>query len=1062
MNEQIMDSSYKKLVTDLSEAIKQQKLVIFVGAGVSIFQGYPNWNNYVDHLIKYWQGHVLAESKNRNIGIEQIQIFDLILSKSDISNKRKVELVNQELKIIFENDFENRRLDFEKAFFKNLLPYSTVNPTLQHLASLNAILITSNYDYEIENHFKLLKNTVTTVNDLNEFQKIKKGNLFPGDILHIHGTPDCDVKYFVSSSADYSQTYLRNRKNYNDLVKWFKNTRPTVLFIGAGLEEDEILSLLHEGSKNYALMKEEKSSNSKVDEHYKTIVENFFNSENHTQIVWFGNKFEDLPVFTEKLVSDINKELGIHELHIEWKKLLNPLVTQETYNKSLDSISSDSNYLCSLINRVIEIDNPQLNSLLLGGILQGKTMKQIKSGSFPLFWKFIYNNIEKLCKDDWEKIYSIIIQGSQNCYMDDMYVVYNRAIEKTFFDNEKLNELREVISEDSNVINSSFNKDSTLLGYWFVKTFERNDNYLYIEDVGELEFDLNLYNIEKIASVLNNSQKYRYYSFEYLQEENDNIELFYQLAKTNKLFLEGESFQVSVPDKLLDTRLVQKLLVQLDNETGLNQNLVNKLIEYIDFSDIHFGEELNTFVNKHRRIINKEIPEKPYRNIIYQMDGGFVSQFSFITQEMLIEYKESELLDILVNSEDEQRRSSFLEEETVRETESFLISVLKNSNELSEKVSNLLKNHIEKLFSKFKRLYTEIIISSEVSEELKKFVKEKYLEKFDNVSFDDNDEKFFKYFVTQQDVEQTIFEKILTVDPNKLSTLRDDNKRLNMFHFINSELGSYLQCLISLINNHSEYSRKVVQKVDTIIDSNYKEIVQGALISEYDDVMKLNITYHTFLGYTYYHSILTSEAAEIFIDVIKELLNQKIEDNQILSKVYLVALEFIDPTKETVELSQNNYAIMINIIFRDEYEFKYSKQWLQELFRQDTKVNYLETISDLFYRENVNHRRLFSFIEELKNLISNYKFKLRSYRVNYLLNEESVKDNSLLRDFLLLLLENDMLEKDYYYLDNIKHIIKSLSVEERNDVLQIVQRQKNCTPPELEEIQNLINDLSIE
>lgn len=234
-----------------------------------------------------------------------------------------------------------------------------------------------------------------------------------------------------------------------------------------------------------------------------------------------------------------------------------------------------------------------------------------------------------------------------------------------------MNELREVISEDSNVINSSFNKDSTLLGYWFVKTFERNDNYLYIEDVGELEFDLNLYNIEKIASVLNNSQKYRYYSFEYLQEENDNIELFYQLAKTNKLFLEGESFQVSVPDKLLDTRLVQKLLVQLDNETGLNQNLVNKLIEYIDFSDIHFGEELNTFVNKHRRIINKEIPEKPYRNIIYQMDGGFVSQFSFITQEMLIEYKESELLDILVNSEDEQRRSSFLEEETVRETENF-------------------------------------------------------------------------------------------------------------------------------------------------------------------------------------------------------------------------------------------------------------------------------------------------------------------------------------------------------------------------------------------------------
>ncbi|HEL1912555.1 TPA: SIR2 family protein [Streptococcus suis] len=1055
-----MDSSYKRLVTDLSEAIKQQKLVIFVGAGVSISQGYPNWNEYVGHLIKYWQGQVLAESKNKNIGIEQIKIFDLI-SKLDVSNKRKVELVNQELKIIFKNDFENRRLDFEKAYFKHLLPFSTINPTLQHLASLNAILITSNYDYEIENHFKLLKNTVKTINDLNEFQQSRKGKLVPGDILHIHGTPDCDVKYFVSSSADYSRTYLKNKKNYKDLVNWFQNTRPIVLFIGASLEEDEILSLLHEGSKNYALMKEEKSSSSKVDEHYKTIVENFFNSENHTQIIWFGDKFDDLPVFTERLVADINKELGIHELHIEWKKLLNPSVAQETYNKSLDSISSDSNYLSSLINRVIEIDNPQLNSLLLGGVLQGETIKQIKSGSFPLFWKFISKNFVELDNHDWEKIYSIIIQGNQNCYMDDMYIVYNRAIEKAIFNNEKLNELREVISEDSDVINSSFNQDSTLLGYWLVNTFERNDDYLYIEDDSELEVNLNPINIEKMVNAIKDSQKYRYYSFEHLQKENDNIELFYQLVKTNRLFLDGESFIVKVPDELLDTRLVQKLLVQFDNETGLNQTLVNKLIEYIDFSDTHFGEELNTFVNKHKGIIDKEIPEKPYRNMIFSMEGGWVSQYSFLTIEDLVEYDEAELLDILENSEDEQKRSSFLEEETIRETENFLISVLKNSSELSEKVSNLLKNHSKKLFSKFKRLYAEIIISSEVSEELKNFVKEKYLEKFDIVSFDDNDEKFFKYFITQQDAEQSIFEKLLTVDPNKLSTLRDDNKLLDIFHFINSELGSYLQCLISLIINHSEYSPQVVLKVNEIKDPNYKEIVQGALISEYDDTTKIKITYHTFLGYSYYHTSVTSEAARIFTDVIRQLLNKTIEDNQILDRVFMIALECINPIDEAFDLSQNNYAIMINIVFRDEYEFKYSKQWLQELFKRDSKVNYLETISDLFYRENVSHRRLFSFIEELKNLISNYKFKLRSYSVNNLLNKESVKDNSLLRDFLLLLLEHDLLENDYYYLDTIKHIIKLLSIEERNNILQIVQRQKNCTPPEIEEIQNLINDLSL-
>ncbi|HFU4386233.1 TPA: hypothetical protein ACGO9L_002163, partial [Streptococcus suis] len=428
--------------------------------------------------------------------------------------------------------------------------------------------------------------------------------------------------------------------------------------------------------------------------------------------------------------------------------------------------------------------------------------------------------------------------------------------------------------------------------------FEKNDNYLYIEDGSEFEVNLNPINIEKMVNAIKNSQKYRYYSFEHLKKENENIKLFYQLVKTNRLFLEGKSFLENIPDKLLDTRLVQKLLVQFDNETGLNQNLVNKLIEFIDFSDILFGEELNTFVNKHKGIISKEIPEKPYRNMIYQMEGGWVSQYSFLTIEDLVEYDEAELLDILVNSEDEQRRSSFLEEETVRETENFLISVLKNSDELSEKVSNLLKNHIEKLFSKFKRIYAEIIISSEVSEELKNFVKEKYLEKFDNVSFDDNDKKFFKYFITQQDAEQSIFEKLLTVDLNELSTFRDDNKRLDMFHFINSELGSYLQCLISLIINHSEYRHQVVSKIDAIKESNYKEIVQGALISEYDDTTKINITYHTFLGYSYYHTSVTSEAARIFTDVIRQLLNKTIEDNQILDRVFMIALECINPIDE--------------------------------------------------------------------------------------------------------------------------------------------------------------------
>ncbi|MCB5132247.1 SIR2 family protein, partial [Streptococcus mutans] len=505
------DTEYaKKLAKDLSKSIKQQKLVIFVGAGVSISQGYPNWDNYIEHLIKYWQGQILAESDEKKLGREHHLIFDLI-SKSDISNKRKVDLVNYELKNVFGEDFEKRRLDFERGYFKNLLPYSLVNPVLESLASLDAIFITSNYDYEIENHAKRLKNTVVTINDLNEFQHNKKGKLQFGDVLHIHGTPDCDIEYFVSSSADYSKTYLKGRNNFNKLVNWFKKTKPTVLFIGASLEEDEILSLLHEGSQNYALMKSENTGNSKVDEHYKKIVEGFFNSENHTQIIWYGDKFKDLPIFVERLVSDINKELGVHEFHSEWNNLLNPSREQEQYNQSLDNISNDSHYLTSLVNKVIEINNNDLDNLLLKGILQGETLEKIRSGSFPVFWKFIAENIEKLNDDEWETIYGILIQGNQRCFMDDMYKVYCQAIENNLFDNKQVNELRKVLARDRDVINSSFNQDNTLLGYWFVNSFEYSNDYLYITDDQEIEVNLNSDCVKQLSQILSSSQHFNYY-----------------------------------------------------------------------------------------------------------------------------------------------------------------------------------------------------------------------------------------------------------------------------------------------------------------------------------------------------------------------------------------------------------------------------------------------------------------------------------------------------------------------------------------------------------------------
>lgn len=1055
------DINYENLIDDVTEAIKNFNLVIFIGSGVSIAQGYPNWNNYIEHLIKYWQGQVLSVSGEKSLGREHHIVFDLI-SKSSISNKRKVDLVNYELKKVFGEDFEKRRLDFEKGYFKNLLPYSIVNKTVESLASLNAIFITSNYDYEIENHIKRLNNSVVTINDLSEFVKNKDGKLQFGDVLHIHGTPDCDVNYFVSSSADYSKTYLKNRENFENLVTWFKETKPTVLFIGAGLEEDEILSLLCEDSKNYALMKSENTGNQRADEHFRDVIEGFFSSENHTQIIWYGKNYEDLPIFVEKLVSNINDKLGIHAYRKDWNNLLNPSLKQEDYNKSLNNISSNFKYLSSLLNKVIENNNDDLSRLLLNGLLQGKNVKTIESNSFSIFWTFIAKNIEKLSDNDWEVIYKILSEGYQNYFIDDVFFVYNYAKDNKIssFTNNKLNELRKIISRDEDIVISSFNKDRTLLGYWLVSTFEQQNRDLYLEEDSNIEVNLNTECVNKLTSTLNKSEfsRYNYYSINYQLEEYGNVEFIYKLMKSRRLFIEEKEFLESGSEDLLSTKLIQKLLVQLDNETNLDLEFISRLIDKIDFSDIHFGEELNTFIKEHRSIIrekNIEIPEKPYRNWISSLEGGFVSQFSYLTQENLVEYDESRVLEILVNAEKEQRGSSILEEKTINETENFLITVLKESNEISKKVSNFLKNHIDDLYPKYKRLYVKIISFPEIEENLRNIVREKYLKKFNKESFDFNDRKFFEYHIKQQNTDIVIFEKLLSINVNKLSTLRNDNEQLDMFHYINSEMGSYLQCLILLINQKPEYTPQIIQKIDSVDDFAYKELAQGILLYEYNCRL-INVTYHTFLGFSYSHSVIDTEVVSIFKNVVKNILKEKIKDNQILDRVYLIALDSVDPTIDSFSLSKNNYSQMINIIFTEDYEFRYSKQWLRELFKSDSSANYLVTIFYLLYNENLKENRFALFIEELSDYVTTYNQKLSLRGMNYKLNHEELNNFDLLKKMFLILMETDKIENDIFYLDGIKSILPLLSLDERRNVLQHIQKQNNCPPPEIEELQRII------
>lgn len=94
--------------------------------------------------------------------------------------------------------------------------------------------------------------------------------------------------------------------------------------------------------------------------------------------------------------------------------------------------------------------------------------------------------------------------------------------------------------------------------------------------------------------------------------------------------------------------------------------------------------------------------------------------------------------------------------------------------------------------------------------------------------------------------------------------------------------------------------------------------------------------------------------------------------------------------------------------------------------------------------------------EQLDEFISSYNFKLSLYRIKNILNQENTKHFDLIKKYFFVLLENDKLENDIFYLDGIKSILPLLSLDERMNVLHHIQKQSNCPPPEIEELQRII------
>ncbi|MFP7421114.1 SIR2 family protein [Streptococcus ruminicola] len=1065
------DEEFNSLVTDLVQAIRKQKLVLFVGAGVSISQGYPNWNDYVTHLIKYWQSYLL-NIENVSIGREKYLVFDTI-SKSDLSNKRKVDLVNHSLKsILGEEEFKKNRLNFEKKYFEKLVPYQPSNKILEALVNIDAIFVTPNYDLEIEKHAQRLRNSVKSINDLQEFVINNDSKLEWGDILHIHGTPHCDPNFFVSSSADYSKTYLKEKHNFEQLKKWFSTKNLTVLFVGVSLDEDEILSLLAPQNKHYALMKADKTNDPKIDKEYRNLYSTFFKNENHTSIIWYGSSFDDLPVFIKKLTDKINEETGLSPQNREWQLLLNPISTEDEVINALNNNADNETFLNALYKKILTLNDKEIPELILHSTFKSNVVKNTVINNFDSFWNFVDQNKESLSLEEWKILKVLFSKGNQNYYINSLYNLYKYGIDYQKISIDELVNIRSAIGTTASIPFTKFIKDCDLMGYWFINQFTPKDSkdtysksiYLTNDVKEKLKLNLNSSQIIELINTVELSQEIIPYSIEELISEGGILEILYILLSKNHIFINEESLLEKIPEELISRKVIQKILVKLDNDISLESNLVEKLINNINFNDQTFGSELNSFVQRHSSELEKQqiLPLDNYHELITGGASFIVRNNSFITVEQILNLSEQELLNILLTSQENQfNPKKPWEENTVNATIDFCIELLTNNSnkELQEKFWTFLNNNSKKLFNRYSSLFYKLAITEELPKNIINFSISTCLENMNDNHFSHDKEKFFTYFVQQNNLNTQIINKLFSISPNNLDSSLSDNKDFDIILFINSELGRYLITLIELAIKHKEeYLTRIKKIIDNLSHDPYKQFMKGVFLYDYDISTEV-VNYETFLGYIYYHNGMPDNIRKLFEKLVSNLLKTKINDNKALSYALLIALEYIEPRE--IMFQHNNFNYMVNLIFLSQEKFRYENNWLKQLILQKNKsYNILSSLAYIIQEDKLNSEKYLSFLDTLKDTITECTANIELYSLTYYLSEEKLNNekNNLLIKYIWILLENRKIRKSIQDLESLFILLPYLNDTQLISLKESQYIQELLSPPEWEELKRKIGN----
>ncbi len=212
--------------SEVKDAAREAKLVIFVGAGVSRLMECPSWNKFANDAL-------------RQLANQELITFAEVEQLSNLSAKQRLTIAVQVA------EANSVLLDYEKLIVPSPSSDSRV---YEHLLKIGCVYVTTNYDRFLDSiPGKVAIDDPGKAEDsvdkdepeiIYQPEHIRISHLRkPGTVIHLHGSINYPES-MIMTTPQYLECYGKE-KVQGFLKEMFDHN--TVLFLGYGLDEWEVL-----------------------------------------------------------------------------------------------------------------------------------------------------------------------------------------------------------------------------------------------------------------------------------------------------------------------------------------------------------------------------------------------------------------------------------------------------------------------------------------------------------------------------------------------------------------------------------------------------------------------------------------------------------------------------------------------------------------------------------------------------------------------------------------------------------------------------------------------------